>query len=174
MKAAKTLIAWSGADAALPHEAPSGSIAIGPLMQEGGRDWAQGYPCTGGAAYVYRRKLRGLAQQHEVMLDWHALVYSYGLDPYIVHRAFLLIDEYQTAIKARGRGPAKDEPGHDPTVPYGRTVEIKPPELKIFRAGGATHFWPAPKLAHASVQAVARCCITPIAAANTPASSSNG
>ena len=34
------------------------------------------------------------------MLQMYLLVYTNGIDPYIAHRAFLLIDEYQTIIKS--------------------------------------------------------------------------
>jgi hypothetical protein len=100
------------------------------------------YSASGGAAYVARRKLSKPEQEHQVMLDWYQLVYAYGLDPYIAHRAFLLIDEYQDVIKRMGCGPAKDEPGHDPGVSYGRAVQTPLPKLKITRTGPATHFWP--------------------------------
>ena len=142
MKAAEALIAWSRTTDSL-HDPPAGSVAIGPLIQNDCPDWTKGYPLTGGAAYVDRRKLHGFPQQHEVMLDWYRLVFSYGLDPYIVHRAFLLIDEYQAVIKRHGLGPAKGEPGHDPEIPYGRCVPGEAPQIKIFRCNGATHFWPA-------------------------------
>ena len=148
MKAAKTLIAWTPAGAE-PFRvgtrliAPPGSVGIGPLLwREHDIDWAEPYHCTGGAAEVDRRKLFGRAQQFEVMMEWYALVYGYGLAPYIVHRAFLLIDEYQSIIKAKGWGPAKGEPGHDPNISYGRAVSVPPLEIDIHHAYGATHFWP--------------------------------
>ncbi len=77
MNAAETLIAWNCAD---PHfrlrrAAPPGSIAIGPLQDPGEPDWTEPYANTGGAAYVHRRKLRGLPQQFLVMRDYYALVY---------------------------------------------------------------------------------------------------
>jgi hypothetical protein len=37
----------------------------------------------------------------------------YGLHPYVVHQAFLLIDEYQEVIKANGWGPANDAQAED-------------------------------------------------------------
>jgi hypothetical protein len=87
-----------------------------------------------------------------VMLDWYQLVYSYGLDPYIVHRAFLLIDEYQTVIKKYGMGPDRDEPGHDPGVCYGRTHSVPPSKIIIRQWGRGTHFWPAATVSAAPVQ----------------------
>jgi hypothetical protein len=146
MKAAKTLIAWNSVGLTI-GKAPPGSIGIGPLIYRDDRDWvADLYDCTGGAAYTDRRKLKGAAQQHHVMLEWYTLVYSYGLHPYTVHRAFLLIDEYQAIIKAAGFGPARDEPGHDPNVCYGRTVHYPIPVLQIVYHGGTTHFWPTGRM----------------------------
>jgi hypothetical protein len=152
LKAANTLIAWNGID---KHnsKAPPGSIAIGPLQEMHELDWTAPYECTGGAAYVERRTMFGMIQRHRVMLDWYQLVYVYGINPYVVHRAFLLIDEYQALIKDAGFGPAKDEPGHDPDAPYGRAVAYPVPTLKIFTAGRSTHFWPkAESEIHAAVK----------------------
>jgi hypothetical protein len=144
MKASETLIAWNSINylAVGEKDAPAGSLAVGPLLCEGDGDWTAPYTCTAGAAYVGRRKLFGLPQQMQVMLDWYMLVYTNGLDPYFVHRAFLLIDEYQTIIKKNGLGPARDEPGHDPNVSYGRAFSQQPPNILIRRWGRATHFWP--------------------------------
>jgi hypothetical protein len=83
-------------------------------------DWTELYDSTGGAAYVGRRKMFGLVQQMHVMLDWYQLVYSYGLDPYIVHRAFLLIDEYQTVIKNMAWGQLATNPA---TIPASAMAE---------------------------------------------------
>ena len=76
------------------------------------------------------------------MRDWYMLVYSYGIDPYLAHLAFLLIDEYQTIIKNMGFGPAKGELGHDPDVGYGRAIVAPKPSVNIVRQGRVTHFWP--------------------------------
>lgn len=147
MKAAKTLIAWTPArvepiSSPRLRAAPPGSVGISPLLRWTDSDWTSAYYCTGGAAEVHRRKLFGRAQQFEVMMEWYALVYGYGLSPYVVHRAFLLIDEYQSAPKARGWGPARDEPGHDPNIGHGRAISVPPPEIDIHYGDGATHFWP--------------------------------
>jgi hypothetical protein len=143
LKASETLIAWTPADSeptGKTFKAPAGSIAVGPIIDDW--DWAYPYSCTGGAAWVHRRYLHGMAQQLAVMRDWYQLVYSEGLHPYIVHRAFLLIDEYQTMIKQWGCGPDKGEPGHDPNVLYGRCVVLPTPELIVKQTKWATHFWP--------------------------------
>jgi hypothetical protein len=91
---------------------------------------------------VTRQTMTGIIQRHHVMLDWYRLVYAYGVNPYVAHRAFLLIVEYQALIKDAGFGPAKGELGHDPDTPFGRAVCYPVPMLKIFTAGRATHFWP--------------------------------
>lgn len=141
LKAANALIAWNSID---DHDskAPPGSIAIGPLQTMHELDWAAPYYCTGGAAEVSRRKMAGMIQRYYVLLDWYRLVYDYGVLPYVAHRAFLLIDEYQALIKDAGFGPAKGEPGHDPNIPFGRAVNYQVPVLNIFTSGRATHFWP--------------------------------
>jgi hypothetical protein len=113
------------------------------LLDEGDPDWSYPYECTAGAAYTFRHKLFGILQQLHVMLDWYQLVYSFGLDPYAVHRAFLEIEEYQAIIKKYGMGPAKGEQGHDPEVMHGRRGRFPTPELQIFRKAGALHVWPA-------------------------------
>jgi hypothetical protein len=125
MKAAATLIAWNDVrDASwrpAQGAAPPGAIGIGPLLRDGDGDWPSFYACSGGAAYA-RRHAKGVNQRLEVLCDFYQLVYSYGINPYIAHRALLLIDEYRDVIKWMGSGPDKDEPGHDPTTPYGRAV----------------------------------------------------
>jgi hypothetical protein len=145
MKAAETLILWNAATAPGKEpwgDGPPGGVAIGPLNND-----CRLYHASGGAAYVARRKLTGLPQQFHVLRDYYMLVYGYGLHPYVVHRAFLLIDEYQAIIKRMGCGPDKNEPGHDPNVGYGRCGYFANPELKIFDQGGFTHFWPTSSLA---------------------------
>lgn len=144
MKANNTLILWTAGDEnPTTGDAPPGSIAVGPLESDD-VCWSHlhRYSGSGGAAYVARRKLPDAEQRRLVMLDWYQLVYTYALDPYVVHRAFLLIDEYQDVIKQMGCGPDKDEPGHDPEVSYGRAVRVSVPRLEIVRTGPATHFWP--------------------------------
>jgi hypothetical protein len=154
MKAASTLIAWNGAPNAAADRAferteraaqrpfPAGSVGVGPLRSEKEADWSVGYQSTGGAAYVERRSMSPADQRFHVMLDWYMLVYTYGIHPYIVHRAFLLIDEYQSILKAFSMGPAEGEPGFDPNVGYGRAGDYPIPEITITQAGRATHFGP--------------------------------
>jgi hypothetical protein len=132
MRAAEALIAWNGAD-------DGGAVAIGPLLRDGEPDWARAYTCTGGAAHIERRSMSGCEQRLHVKRDWYLLVYVYGIDPYVAHRAFLLIDEYQAIIKEMGCGPARDEPGHDSDVGYGRAVVLPTPSLQIRQSGRATH-----------------------------------
>lgn len=140
MKASEALIAWNNARDAY-RKSPPGSIAVGPVVDS--LDWPRLYSSTGGAAYAARRKLFGASQQLAVLQDFYGLVYVYGLHPYVVHRAFLLIDEFQAVIKRGGYGPAKGEPGHDPDIPYGRCIDTVLPEVRVWRTGAATHFWPA-------------------------------
>jgi hypothetical protein len=142
MKAAETLIAWNDAEPNQPDGCgPPGSIGIGPLLIPGEDDWTRRYGNTSGAAEYKRRDQSGVVLERELMSDWYMLVYSYGLHPYLVHRAFLLIDEFQAIIKHRDLGPASDEPGHDPNGGgCGRTVHWPLPKLLITETGRATHF----------------------------------
>ena len=117
MKASEAVIAWNGSTTHR-DEGQAGSIAVGPLLFDGDTDWTRPYFYTGGAAEVYRRNLPEKDQQFAVLRDFYALVFTYGLDPYLVHRALLHIDEYQDIIKAMGAGPDKDELGHDPRSAY--------------------------------------------------------
>src|SRR5262245_15600200 len=113
IKAADALIAWNGIDDVGRQDSPPGAIAIGPLLEEDEGDWAGCYENTGGAAHVFRRDMRDMEQKLAVMSDWYMLVYGYGINPYLAHRAFLLIDEYQAVIKQIGLGPDRSELGHD-------------------------------------------------------------
>jgi hypothetical protein len=76
------------------------------------------------------------------MLDYHKLVHMYGLHPYLVHLAFLNIDEYQSAIKSNGCGPDRDELGHDPNVGFGQVCRHARPRIRVFQIGESIHFWP--------------------------------
>jgi hypothetical protein len=145
MKAAQALIAWNPATGDYRAEAaPPGAIGVGPLYSEhdGNGDWAGLYRCTGGAAYTDRRKLFGVSQQLAVMKEWYMLVYSYGIDPYLAHLAFLMIDEYQAVIKGMGFGPAKGEHGFDPQIGFGRAIATEQPRVRIRHRGEVSHFWP--------------------------------
>jgi hypothetical protein len=134
MKAAAALIAW--------NIGPDGGIGIGPLLtSKYEADWTEPYDLTGGAAYSARREMSGTEQRLAVMMDWRQLVFDYGLHPYLVHLAFLRIDEYQEVLKEGGWGPDKGEFGHDPTVEYGRAVEWPLPPIETAEVGRSFHFW---------------------------------
>lgn len=148
MKAIETFIMWNADDFETSDrgDAPPGSIAIGPIPTfTRGDDWTSiyRYASSGRGGVWSNCKGMGAAElEHAAMRDWYVLVYSYGIHPYVAHRAFLLIDEYVSVIKKLGCGPAKDEPGHDADVCYGRCVQTPIPEMRIMQTGPATHFWP--------------------------------
>jgi hypothetical protein len=123
MKASEAVIAWNGSTTHR-DEGQAGSIAVGPLLFDGDTDWTRPYFYTGGAA---------------VLRDFYALVFTYGLHPYLVHRALLHIDEYQDIIKAMGAGPDKDELGHDPDVGYAR-LDYPVPAVEEQRVERSFHF----------------------------------
>ncbi|MEZ0019816.1 hypothetical protein [Sinorhizobium fredii] len=143
MKASNALIAWNPTGLS-DNSRPPGGVAIGPLLTQDQPDWTIGYECTGGAAWANRRKLFGMPQRFNVMMDWHQLVYSYGIHPYVAHRAFLFIEEYQAIIRQAGAGPDKDEPGHDQSIPYGRCAPYKLPSIQVRAIGQSFHVWPMP------------------------------
>lgn len=140
MLAAETLIAWNRAGYS-SSRVPPGSVAVGPLLSEDEGDWTDGYLNTGGAANMYRRSLSAAEQKLAVIRDFYSLVYTDGLNPYVVHRAFLHIDEYQEFIKEMGAGPAPDEIGYDPEISYGRS-DYPVPEVVERRLGRSVHVWP--------------------------------
>ncbi|AZO56820.1 MULTISPECIES: hypothetical protein [unclassified Mesorhizobium] len=92
MKAHEALIAWSGWD---DESAMRGQVAVGRMVGEGQVAWTNGYSNKGGAVLVQaRRKMRGAQSLAGVFRDFHYLVVDERLDPELVHRAFLAIDEY--------------------------------------------------------------------------------
>ncbi len=95
MKAKDALIAWTPPQWDRPTR---GQIAVGPLLSKEDRDWTTPFAMTGGAAWVDRRKMTGLEAKAAVLVDFHTLVIVHGLDPHVVHRAFLAIDEYRDSI----------------------------------------------------------------------------
>ncbi|MBL8580342.1 MAG: hypothetical protein JNK47_24355 [Mesorhizobium sp.] len=141
MKASETIIAWNGLDN-YRNEGRPGSIAVGPLLHDGDGDWTRPYLYTGGAAEVYRRNISTKDQQFSVLRDFYSLAYVYGLHPYLVHRAFLHIDEYQDITKAMGAGPDENELGHDPNVGYGRS-SYPVPSVEERRLERSFHFFAA-------------------------------
>ena len=141
MQAAVTLIAWNSRSDT-EEKAPAGSLAVGPLLQANEGDWIDWYTSTGGAAYAGRQNLTECDQVMAVLQDFYRLVYLEGLDPYIVHRAFLHIDEYQEFLRDMEAGPAPGELGHDPQLPFGRSDNYALPEVNERRIGRSIHIWP--------------------------------
>lgn len=139
MKASETIIAWNNGAYSREGLAPPGSLSVGPLRKA---DWTAHYIYSGGAAHVARRDMEGFEQRFHVMRDYYELVYGFGLDPFVVHTAFLHIDEYQEIIKEMGLGPDKGEHGHDPHVGFGRAGDFKKPDIEVKRVGETVHVWP--------------------------------
>jgi hypothetical protein len=150
LKVSNTVIAWNSVEGGDPiRKAPPGSVAVGPWLDADGEHyeprWTQPYPYTGGAADADRRKLFGASSERAILLDFYQLVYSYGLNPYVVHRAFVHIEEFANAIKREGMRPDKGEAGHDPEVGYGRCWPWPLPEIEIKHLGPSVHVWPLPR-----------------------------
>ena len=140
ISACRAIIAWNSEQR--NREAPQGAVGIGPYFGKGEPDWTKPYDCTGGAAYVFRRELSGVEQDFHVMRDFYMLIHDYGLDPRLVHRAFLELEEFQMIVSAMGRGPNKDEPGLEPEFEHERCYRSPMPKLQIFEKLGAVHVWP--------------------------------
>jgi hypothetical protein len=130
ISARRAIIAWNSEKRS--RLAPEGAVAIGPYFGKGEPDWTEPYDRTGGAAYVFRRELSGVEQDFHVMRDFHLLVCRYGLDPRIVHRAFLEIEEFRAIM-----GAMADEPN---TIEPGSESELS--KLRVFERLGAVHVWP--------------------------------
>ncbi len=128
LKASDAVIGWTSPKANAGRGAPPGSVGIGPFSEHG--LWISDYESTGGAVYARRRNLRGAWQRFEVMLDWYRVSFVFGVDPAIVHRAFLEIEEYHALLEERDC--VADEP--DP---------LAKPKMDVFRgAAGSLHVWP--------------------------------
>lgn len=140
ISACRAIIAWNWEKRV--GEAPQGAVGIGPYFGQAEPDWTQPYDCTGGAAYVFRRELSGVEQDFYVMRDFYMLIQGYGLDPHLVHRAFLELEEFQTIIEAMGFRAGSDELGHDLENGYRSYCRSPIPKLRIFERLGAVHVWP--------------------------------
>jgi hypothetical protein len=129
ISARRAIIAWNSEKPS--RLAPEGAVGIGPYFGRGEPDWTEPYDCTGGAAYVFRRELSGVEQDFHVMRDFHMLVCRYGLDPRVVQRAFLEIEEFRAIMSAMG----------DDAMDLGRETAM--PSLRVFESLGAVHVWPS-------------------------------
>ena len=98
MKAKDALIAWTPVSASLHHASTRGKVKVGPLIGDDDPDWTALYGYTGGAAWVDRRNMEEWQLIAAVFIDFQTLVISYGMDPKVVHEAFLEIDEYAERI----------------------------------------------------------------------------
>jgi hypothetical protein len=94
MKAHEALIAWT--PTYLDDEPTIGQVKVGLLMMadEAHRDWTAPYACTGGAAYLAVRDLRGKASIIRLLVEFIEIVVADGIDPRVAHREFLKVDEY--------------------------------------------------------------------------------
>ena len=128
ISARRAIIAWNSEKPG--RLAPEGAVGIGPYFGKGEPDWTEPYDCTGGAAYVFRRELSGVEQDFHVMRDFHMLVCRYGLDPRVVHRAFLEIEEFRAIMSAMA----------DDAMDLGCETA---PRLRVFESLGAVHVWPS-------------------------------
>lgn len=113
------------------------AVAVGYLLDEDVPDWTRPYECTGGASEVRRRYLAGRDLWVEILLDYYQLTYVDGLDPQVVHRALLNVQEFHDALASRGMGPDKGEPGFTGELGYGRLVSSE--RLNVHRFWHSEH-----------------------------------
>ena len=92
MKACEAVIAYT--PGSMTDDPYCGQVEVGPILYKGSRDWTAPYACTAGAAYVDRQKVKGKDATLAVLTDFYMLVMHQGIDPKIIHDAFLEIDEY--------------------------------------------------------------------------------
>jgi hypothetical protein len=144
ISARRAIIAWNSDKRS--RLAPLGAVGIGPYFGRGEPDWTEPYDCTGGAAYVFRRELSGVEQDFHIMRDFHMLVCCYGLDPHLVHRAFLEIEEFRAILSST----ADDAD----TVDFG--LETGGRKLRVFERLGAVHVWPAARHGKIDVESTKR------------------
>ncbi len=102
MKVQSALIAWT--PAYLIGHTKCGQIAVGPLLNDGDRDWTHGYAFTGGAAYTKWQRLTDRAAVTQLFILYNTIVARDGLDPQTVHDAFLKIGAYAAHIPRDMRG----------------------------------------------------------------------
>ena len=96
MKAHEALIAFSPPFADTPT---AGQMKVGRLLHDYDPDWTRPFLCTGGAAWVYRRNLRGQESLYCLICEMEDLVKFWKMDPRVVHHACLSIAEYKAAKK---------------------------------------------------------------------------
>ena len=108
MKARDALIAWTPPS---HKESPTaGQVRVGALIDRASaKDWAAVYDCTGGAAHMERRTLDDTTSTLMVFVDFHTLVVGDGMDPKVVHEAFLAIDEFAEHISPDIQGARHSE-----------------------------------------------------------------
>lgn len=107
MKARDALIAWT--PARHTDDPMAGKVKVGPLLRDSDPDWTRPYSSTGGAAFVERRSMTGHTSTMMVFVDFHTLVVGDGLDPNVVHEAFLAIDEFAETISPDIKGARDPE-----------------------------------------------------------------
>lgn len=97
MKAREALIAWT--PASWQGWPTAGMVKVGPLISgKDAADWSDPYGMTGGAAYVAVRKMEGYQSKAKLFIDFHTVVVRDGVDAQEAHKAFLVVDEYRSAI----------------------------------------------------------------------------
>jgi hypothetical protein len=87
MKLAETMIAW---------DPKTGEVKIGPVPDRTG--WSRHLPKTVGACYVDFQEASPTEKLVHLFTYFVAITVHDGVDPAVVHKAFLGIDEYRKDI----------------------------------------------------------------------------
>jgi hypothetical protein len=82
MRYSETMLLWSADGACIVVHGPHPDIDFRKLE------------CSGAAAYVTVRTMRGAELAQRMLCDAWSLVINYGCDPGDVHRAFAHVEEY--------------------------------------------------------------------------------
>jgi hypothetical protein len=96
MKLINVAIGWNALTAKGKTE-----IEVGPFPDRTG--WTSRYGALGGGCMPIVQELNPAERAAMLFVDFNRLVVGYGLDPQIVHREFLKIDEYRCMIPSDWR-----------------------------------------------------------------------
>lgn len=108
MKQLEAIIAWTPVRWAELRPETAGQIAV--LPHPDGADAAKRFMMRAGASSSALHALSEEARIARLFIDFQTIVVRDGLDPQVVHRAFLAIDEYRFRIAPDTEGAAFEDP----------------------------------------------------------------
>jgi len=108
MKQIEAIIAWTPARWAELRPETAGQIVVLPAPDTEGA--AKRYIMHAGASSSALAALSDEARIARLFIDFQTIVVRDGLDPQVVHRAFLAIDEYRFRIAPDTEGAEFEDP----------------------------------------------------------------